>query len=69
MYMHTQVNVFVHGMREGQTRLSLERVEPATLEESFSITLREDFRVTKSYTNPKLLPLSGLMAQKLSRLT
>ena len=49
MDMYTQVNVFVGGMREGQTRLSLERAEPATLEEAFAIALREDFRVTKAY--------------------
>ena len=53
--MYTQVNVFVDGMREGQTRLSLERAEPATLEEAFSITLREDFRVTKAYTKPTVV--------------
>ena len=35
MYMYTQVNIFVDGMREGQTRLSLERAEPATLEGAF----------------------------------
>ena len=32
--MYTQVNVFVNDMREGQTRLSLERAEPATLKEA-----------------------------------
>ena len=47
--MYTHVNAFVDGMREGQTRLSLERADPATLEEAFSISLREDFRVTKAY--------------------
>ena len=31
MGMYTQVNVFVNGMRERQTRLSLECVKPATL--------------------------------------
>ena len=30
MDMYTQENVFVEGMREGQTRLSLERAEPTT---------------------------------------
>ena len=49
MDVYTQVNVFVDGMREGHTRLSLERAEPATLEEAFAIALREDFRVTKAY--------------------
>uniref|UniRef100_A0AAV1TML0 CCHC-type domain-containing protein n=1 Tax=Peronospora matthiolae TaxID=2874970 RepID=A0AAV1TML0_9STRA len=55
MDMYTQVNVFVDGMREGQTRLSLERAEPATLEEAFAIALREDFRVTKAYTKPSVV--------------
>ena len=50
MDMYTQVNVFADGMREGQTRLSLERAETATLEEVFAIALREEFRVTKAYT-------------------
>ena len=45
MDMYTQVNVFVDGMREGQTRLSLERAEPATLRMAFMIALREEFRV------------------------
>ena len=49
MDMYTQVNVFVDGMREGHTRLSLERADPATLEEAIAIALREDFRVTKAY--------------------
>ena len=49
------MNVFVDGMREKQTRLSLERVEPSTLEEAFSIALREDFRFTKAYTKPEIL--------------
>ncbi|CAI5730816.1 unnamed protein product [Peronospora farinosa] len=44
MDMYTQVNVFVDGMREGQTRLSHEHAEPATLEEAFAIALREEFR-------------------------
>ena len=55
MDMYTQVNVFVDGMREGQTRLSLERAEPATLEEAFAIALREDFRVTKAYAKPSVV--------------
>jgi hypothetical protein len=55
MDMYTQVNVFVDGMREGQTRLSLERAEPATLEEAFAIALREDFRVTKAYTKSSVV--------------
>uniref|UniRef100_A0AAV1UI87 Uncharacterized protein n=1 Tax=Peronospora matthiolae TaxID=2874970 RepID=A0AAV1UI87_9STRA len=49
---YTQVNVFIDGMREGQTCLSLERAEPATLEEAFAIAFREDFRVTKAYNKP-----------------
>uniref|UniRef100_A0AAV1T373 CCHC-type domain-containing protein n=1 Tax=Peronospora matthiolae TaxID=2874970 RepID=A0AAV1T373_9STRA len=55
MDMYTQVKVFVDGMREEQTRLSLERAEPATLEEAFAIALREDFRVTKAYTKPSVV--------------
>ena len=55
MDMYTQVNVFVDGMREGQTRSSLERAEPAALEEAFTIALREDFRVTKAYTKPSVV--------------
>uniref|UniRef100_A0AAV1U9I9 Uncharacterized protein n=1 Tax=Peronospora matthiolae TaxID=2874970 RepID=A0AAV1U9I9_9STRA len=55
MDKYTQVNVFVNGMREGQTLLSLERAEPATLEEAFAIALREDFRVTKAYTKPSVV--------------
>ena len=35
MSMYTQVNVSVDGMREGHTRLFLEREEPAILEEAF----------------------------------
>ena len=58
MDMYTQVNVFVDGMREGQTRLSLERAEPATLEEAFAIALREDFRVTKAYTKPSVVTIA-----------
>ncbi|CAI5708623.1 unnamed protein product [Peronospora farinosa] len=55
MDMYTQVNVFVGGMREGQTRLSLERAEPATLEEAFAIALREDFKVTEAYAKPSVV--------------
>ena len=55
MYMYTQVNVFVYGMREKKTRLPLERAEPATLKEAFAIALREDFRVTKAYTKPSVV--------------
>ncbi|CAI5727331.1 unnamed protein product [Peronospora farinosa] len=40
MDMYTQVNVFVDGMREGQNRLSLERADPATMEEAFAIALQ-----------------------------
>ena len=58
MDMYTQVNVFVDGMREGQTHLSLERAEPATLEEAFAIALREDFRVTKAYTKPSVVTVA-----------
>ena len=55
MNMYTKVNVFVDEMSEGQTRLSLERSKPALLEEKFSFTLREDFRVTKAYTKPTIV--------------
>uniref|UniRef100_M4C3V5 CCHC-type domain-containing protein n=1 Tax=Hyaloperonospora arabidopsidis (strain Emoy2) TaxID=559515 RepID=M4C3V5_HYAAE len=58
MDMYTQVNVFVDGMREGQTRLSLERAEPAILEEAFAIALRGLFRVTKAYTKPSVVTVS-----------
>ena len=52
------MNVFVDGMREGQTRLALERAEPATLEDAFSIALRDDFRVTKAYTKPSVVTVA-----------
>uniref|UniRef100_A0AAV1UL96 Uncharacterized protein n=1 Tax=Peronospora matthiolae TaxID=2874970 RepID=A0AAV1UL96_9STRA len=55
MDMYTQGNVFADGMREGQTRLSLERAEPSTLKEAFAIALREDLRVTKAYTKPSVV--------------
>ena len=42
--MYTQIYVFVDGMHEKQTRLLLERGEIVTLEEAFSIALREYFR-------------------------
>uniref|UniRef100_M4BX95 CCHC-type domain-containing protein n=1 Tax=Hyaloperonospora arabidopsidis (strain Emoy2) TaxID=559515 RepID=M4BX95_HYAAE len=45
-------------MREGQTRLSLERAEPATLEEAFASALHEDFRVTKAYTKPSVVTIA-----------
>uniref|UniRef100_A0AAV1UJM1 Uncharacterized protein n=1 Tax=Peronospora matthiolae TaxID=2874970 RepID=A0AAV1UJM1_9STRA len=55
MDMYTQVNVFVDGTREGQTRLLLKRAEPATLEEAFAIALREYFSVTKACTKPSVV--------------
>ena len=55
MDMYAHVYFFVHGMREEQTRLSLERAEPATLEKAFSIALRENFRVTQAYTKPTIV--------------
>ena len=58
MDMYTQVNVFLDGMREGQTRLSLKRAEPVTLDDAFSIALREDFRVAKVYTKPTLVTVA-----------
>ncbi|GMF22239.1 unnamed protein product [Phytophthora lilii] len=45
----SQVHVFVFGMREGMTRYCLTRAEPKTLEEAFSIALREDYTVSSSY--------------------
>ena len=47
MNMFTQVNVFVEGMRDRPTHLSLERAEPATLEVAFPIALCKDLRVTR----------------------
>ena len=58
MDMYTQANVFVDGMREGQTRLSSKRAEPTTLEEEFLIALREDFRVTKAYIKPTIVTVA-----------
>ena len=57
MDMYTQADVVVDGMREGQTRLSLECAERATVEEALSIALREDYKVTKAYT--KLTIVTG----------
>ena len=65
MDMYTQVNVFVNGMREEQTRLSLKCAEPFTLEETFSIALRKGFRVTKAYTKPTIVTIADLLAQNL----
>ena len=69
MDMYTQVNVFVDGMREGQTRLSLERAEPATLEEAFAIALREDFRVPRPTPSLSLSLSSGPLVRNLWRST
>ena len=52
------MNVFANGMRAWQTRLSLERTDPAILEESFSIALREYFSVTKAYTKPTVITVA-----------
>ena len=41
MDMYNQVNVFVIGMHEEQNHLLLERTKPTTLENTFSIALRE----------------------------
>ncbi|GMF15606.1 unnamed protein product [Phytophthora fragariaefolia] len=49
--MASQVHVFVTGMREGMTRYCLTRAEPATLEETFTLALREDYVVTSSYAS------------------
>ena len=58
MDMYRQINAFVDGIREGQTRLSLERANSATLEEAFSIALRENFRVTKANTKPSIVTVA-----------
>uniref|UniRef100_A0AAV1T957 Uncharacterized protein n=1 Tax=Peronospora matthiolae TaxID=2874970 RepID=A0AAV1T957_9STRA len=50
MDMYTKVNVFADSVREGQTRLSLERAEHATILDDFGIALREDTRFNKAYT-------------------
>ncbi|KAE9348689.1 hypothetical protein PR003_g6273 [Phytophthora rubi] len=42
-------HVFVFNMREGMTRYCLTRAEPATLEEVFTLALREDYVVASSY--------------------
>ena len=39
---------------EGQTCLSLECAEPATLKEAFYTALREDLIITKAYTKPSV---------------
>ena len=69
MSMYTQVNVSVDGMREGHTRLFLEREEPAILEEAFSIALREDSRVTKVYTKHTIVTVFQSPGPDLWRLT
>ena len=58
MDMYTKANVSVDGMREGHTRLFLEREEPAILEEAFSIAFRENSRVTKVYTKHTIVNVS-----------
>ena len=45
-------------MHEGQTRPSLKRAKSSTLEEAFSIALREDIKVTKAYTKPSIVTVS-----------
>ena len=42
-------------MLEGQTRLSFECAERVTFEEALLIALREDFRVTKTYTKASIV--------------
>ena len=56
------------GMREGKTRLSLERTDPATLEEALSIALREDFKVLRLTPSLRLSLLPDLLGQSLWRL-
>ncbi|KAE9233409.1 hypothetical protein PF005_g2316 [Phytophthora fragariae] len=59
--MASQVHVFVFNMREGMTRYCLTRAEPATLEEVFTLALREDYVVASSYATqmPAEVHLSG----------
>ena len=64
MEMYTHINVFVDGLWEGQIRLSLGRVEPAALEESFSIALCRDFRVMKDRTKPSVFTIVQPSSQK-----
>ena len=40
--------MLLNGIREGHTRPSLERADPATLNRADSIDLRMDFRVVKA---------------------
>ena len=69
MGMYTQVNVFMDEMREGKTRLSLERVDDATLEKTFSIAPpREDVRVIKAYIKPSIVTVVRPYGPKLWRL-
>ncbi|KAE9115884.1 hypothetical protein PF010_g9168 [Phytophthora fragariae] len=59
--MASQAHVFVFCMREGMTRYCPTRAEPATLEETFALALREDYVVTSSYARqmPAEAPPSG----------
>ncbi|OWZ20651.1 reverse transcriptase [Phytophthora megakarya] len=41
--MASQVHVFVSGIREGMTRYCLTRADPDSLEQSFTLALREDY--------------------------
>ena len=60
MDMYTQVNVFMDGMREGQTRLSLERAEPATLfEEAISIPSVRSLELLKPIPSLRSSPSLG----------
>ena len=56
--MDIYTHVYVDGVCEGQSRLSRERAEPATLEEAFNIALRKDFGVTKASTNPSVVAVA-----------
>ncbi|GMF43598.1 unnamed protein product [Phytophthora fragariaefolia] len=46
--MATQVHVFVSGMNAGYQRFYLTRKTPSTLEEAFTVALREDYSVSAS---------------------
>ena len=62
METYTQANVFMGGMRERHTRFSLERAEPAILEEVFAYALRDKFRLTMAYTKSSAFTVARLSA-------
>ncbi|POM77370.1 Putative Polyprotein [Phytophthora palmivora] len=56
--MTTQVHVFVSGMNAGYQRFYLTRKTPSTLEEAFTVALREDYSVVASQAFDALRPTS-----------